>query len=620
MLPPGSAEPGAFNSRRAPWVVAITEAVADPVYSSVVAVMGSQMSKTDGVILNSIGWQLDDDPQPILYIGPTQKNTESISTDRVSKMIRSVPSLFDGLAKGKKDKITEKYINGVRLGFGWAGSATELASHPAAKVFIDERDRMGDVGGEGDVNTLADARTATYDGCVVTTSTPLVGDVEPYIHPETGMEHWKHSDSVSSPTWALWQEGSKHEWALPCPECREYFIPRFKLLWWPKDSSPNAAFKSARLTCPSCDAHIENSQKEKMNSRGVFVAPGQKVIADSDGAEQAIIVNDDGSQSFVGFGSYLPPSERTGSVSFWVSGLCSPWRTFGHRARTFLNAVASGEQGRVQAAINTGFGELYRVSGDAPSWEVVANLREPYAFDTVPDDVQVVTCGVDVQKDRLIYVIRGWGAHWSSWLIRHGEIYGETEHDQVWNDLAKLLTAPVGQFRISRMVIDSGYRPGDKYKRPDNQIYLFCRRFNGFALASKGHETLDKPYKAAKIDVSVGGKIIKHGLQLWHLNSDYLKSWVHSRLEWPEDQPGRWHLSQDTTDDYCQQLVAEARSVKPSGQITWIRIRKDNHYLDCEALNVAAAHILQIHTLRPKNPDGPAIQTGRRVRHKGIGG
>ena len=70
------------------------------------------------------------------------------------------------------------------------------------------------------------------------------------------------------------------------------------------------------------------------------------------------------------------------------------------------------------------------------------------------------------------------------------------------------------------------------------------------------------------------------------------------RLDWPADAPGTRHISEDATDDYCQQLTAEARMVKPSGQATWIRVRRDNHYLDCEALNVAAAYMLNLHAHR----------------------
>ncbi|MGZ7274536.1 terminase gpA endonuclease subunit, partial [Streptococcus pyogenes] len=67
-----------------------------------------------------------------------------------------------------------------------------------------------------------------------------------------------------------------------------------------------------------------------------------------------------------------------------MSGLCSPWRSFGQRAKAYVAAIRSGEPGRIQAAVNTGFGELYSVAGDAPDWSVVADLRRPYAFGEVP--------------------------------------------------------------------------------------------------------------------------------------------------------------------------------------------------------------------------------------------
>ena len=115
---------------------------------------------------------------------------------------------------------------------------------------------------------------------------------------------------------------------------------------------------------------------------------------------------------------------------------------------------------------------------------------------------------------------------------------------------------------------------------------------------AKGHDTQDKPVKSAKIEIDSRGGVAKRGLQLWHIDSDYFKSWVHGRIEWPAGEPGAWHLPDDVTDDYCQQIVAEQRLVKTSGKVTWIKTRKDNHFLDCEALNAAAATIRQVHTLR----------------------
>lgn len=564
------------------------------------------MSKTDGCILNTIGWQLDDDPMPIMYIGPTQKNTESISNDRVTKMINNVPSLYDGLAKGQKNKVSEKFINGVRLGFGWAGSATELASHPAAKVFIDERDRMGgDVEGEGDVNTLADARTATYDGCVITFSTPLTGHVETEVDRASGLERWKVSDDLQSPTWALWQEGSRHEWAWPCPSCDKYFIPKFKYLHWPKKANPNEAYKDAQIVCPHCGELHSNDRKEWMNAHGVFVAPNQIIADHRKNDLAATLTNDDGVKKVVSFGSFLPLSDPSPDASFWVSGLCSPWRTYGRRARTFLNAVKSAEPGRIQAAINTGFGELYTVSGDAPDWKSVESQKIDYVEGDVPEDVQKIVMSVDVQKNRLVYVVRGFGFQKESWKLESGELHGDTDKDAVWDALAIYHGTTYNDIPIHRCFIDSGYRA--------EFVYAFCRKHSLWAFPTKGHDEQDKPLKSARIDVNIIGKSSKVGLQLWHIDSDFYKSWVHTRVEWgPEVQYG-WHLSSDTTEDYCKQIVAEGRTVKPSGKVMWVRLRKDNHFLDCEAMCAACADSLNVDKLLPKKPVAPREEVNKVV-------
>src|SRR5947208_9151119 len=108
---------------------------------------------------------------------------------------------------------------------------------------------------------------------------------------------------------------------------------------------------------------------------------------------------------------------RTG-YRFWVSGLASPFVTFGERAAEFLEAVALGEAGKIQGVMNAAFGELYAPGGgEAPAWAEVAKLRAPYRYGDLPTGVITITSGVDVQKNRLIYVVRGWGARGTSWLL-----------------------------------------------------------------------------------------------------------------------------------------------------------------------------------------------------------
>jgi phage terminase large subunit GpA-like protein len=87
-------------------------------------------------------------------------------------------------------------------------------------------------------------------------------------------------------------------------------------------------------------------------------------------------------------------------------------------------------------------------------------------------------------------------------------------------------------------------------------------------------------------------------MQLWHLDSDYLKSWVHGRIRWPVGEVGAWHLYQDTDEDYCRQVVAEQLLIKPSGRRVWLVKNRSNHYLDAETNALAAALTLQIQSLR----------------------
>ena len=544
-------------------------AFADSRYRQVVVVMGAQMGKTEA-IFNILGHRFDDGPVvPALYIGPTAKQVKSVSEDRIKKMLRSTPSLDAKLLKGQKDRITEKYIAGVRLGFGWAGSATELASHPAGLVLIDERDRMdADAGGEGDPVMLARARTKNYPSAKVGVfSTPTI--------------------EGASPIWALWEEGTREIWCWQCAHCGEWFAPRLKLLVWDNvdKATPAEARRTAQLACPHCGGLHESRRKQSMNAAGRF-------LPHDVGDDDDLTPRDE--------------PEETSTASYWVSGIASPWQSFGDIAEMMVSAQRSGEDERAQAVANTYGGELWRVRGDAPDWEHVHALRGEYQPGQIPAGVQMLTAGVDVQRDGLYYVIRGWGFGATSWLVRHGYIPGETEFDSVWILLGRVMSESyVNGIRVQRVFIDSGYRPGDRHARPENIIYTHCRRDSGRSFPTKGHDTQDRPLKASLIDVSIGGRLLKGGVQLWHVDTDYLKTWLYGRLRWPEGEVGGWHLHAQVDEDYCRQLVAEELIVKSSGRRIWVRRNRSNHYLDCEALALAAALTLQVHALpEPRDPAG----------------
>lgn len=571
MLPPGSPEPGRWRTSRVPYTRDIYRAFSNPRVETVVGVMGSQMSKSEALI-NLIGHRFSDGPYvPVLYIGPTEKNVRSMSNDRVRKLIESTPKLYERLAKGQDDKITEKWIAGIRLGFAWAGSATELASHPAGLVLVDERDRMlNDVGGEGDPVEMARARGSNFPGFKLGVfSTPTV--------------------EGASPIWSLFLSGTMRKWAWQCTACNEWFVPRLELLVYPKERRDlDTLEREAGVVCEHCGTLHLNAAKKSLNANGRYLAHTQ----DAEGKHIPV-----------------PFDEPVGgsTESFWVSGLCSPWQSFGQRAERLIKAYASQEPERIQAVINTGFGELYRIKGDAPPWEHVMEARDiGLAAKERPAWTKLVTCGVDVQKRGLYFCIRAWGFNNRSHLIEHGYIEGETEYDDVWILLRQILDQQVGgRFLIDRTFIDSGYKPGSG-AQPDHKVYSFCRLTQGRAMPTKGQQTQDRPLKTTKVDVSVSGRILQGSLILWNVDTDHFKRWVHAQLQIPEGGTRLWTTHRDITEDYCRQLVAEERVSKASGRVLWVK-RGQNHYFDCEVLARAAAVSRQVESIagRPEPKAAP---------------
>src|SRR5262249_18623445 len=157
--------------------------------------------------------------------------------------------------------------------------------------------------------------------------------------------------------------------------------------------------------------------------------------------------------------------------------------------------------------------------------------------------------------------------------------------------------------------------PGKREELPLNRIYDFCRRFPRFVRPTKGSSIpMRVPLIKSRIEVTARGTAAKYGLELIRLDTDHWKSWVHERVRWPDDQPGAWHLPHDVDDDYCKQIVAEARIRLPSGRPQWVRRSRENHFLDCEAMQAAAQHMLNAarippsrRTVRPASAPAPVM-------------
>jgi phage terminase large subunit GpA-like protein len=572
VLPAGNAEPGAWRSDRVPYTRPICQAFADLASRWVVVVMGSQMAKTE-TILNIIGHRFDDGPRvPCLYVGPTENQVRGFCRERLDPMLRTVPGIASKMAQGHEDKITEKYVAGVRLGGAWAGSATELASRPAGLVLLDERDRMeSSTGGEGDPVELVDARIATFPGGKLGIfSTPTIHNASPIV--------------------ALFDQGSREFWCWPCKHCGALFRPEARLLTYDKDAPAAALAESARVACPHCGGAHEDADKPALNAGGRFVA--HRLVPGQDGVYEPV-----------------PQLERGEIRSFWVSGLCSPWQSFGRLAQKLAAAYASKDPEKLQAVLNTAFGETYRAAGDAPKTEDVRRTVARVPRRQVPSWAALLTMGVDVQKSGLWYAVRAFGFDQAAQAMRshaidHGFIFGDPEYDDVWLALSRvrdadyLTTDGNARRRVELALCDSGYNPGaDRYRRPAHVVYEACRRSAWRMLPSKGHAAQKSPAYLSKIETLPSGRIIP-GLRIWHVDTDHFKTAIHASIRRAaEDAAPLWTLHAEADEHYLEQLIAEELLITSAGRRIWkLRGRADNHLLDCEVLAHAAAWIHQAKT------------------------
>lgn len=567
--------PGPRDPWLTPYVVPWERAVESGNYLISCMVTSAQSGKTDSM-LDLIGARLDQRPTPIIYVGPSREFNTDQFEPRLMELFSQARGLGSKLAAGKRNKKTLKYVSGVRLRLAHAGSSTALKSDPAALALIDEYDEMlANVKKQGDPLGLVKARGDTFaDFAIAIASTPSQGWADVTIDEKSGLEFWRRGSDVAeieSQIWRLYQQGTMFHWTWPCPFCGDWFVPRMKLLRWPKGASPAEARVNAWVECPHCHAAIAEEQKATMNARALPIAPGQ----------------------WIEDGEVRGEPAATSVYSLWVSGLCSPFKTFGDRAEDYLTAEQSGDPQRMQTVCNASFGELFAPGGgEVPEWREVMALRMPYARGTVPEGVVFLTAGIDVQKNRLVYSVRGWGMRATSWLIDEGELWGETDRLEVWADLDDLLGSEYGRIKIKIAFIDSGFRPGKVDTVPEHRVYEFCRAHQVFCFPTKGSDLLSTPFIKRRIEVTAAGTGAKYGLELVRLSTDFWKLWVHERIRWPKDSPGAWHLHEQVDEGYAKQIVSEARTKSPAGRPVWVQRSRENHFFDAECLNAAAGFML----------------------------
>jgi phage terminase large subunit GpA-like protein len=253
--------------------------------------------------------------------------------------------------------------------------------------------------------------------------------------------------------------------------------------------------------------------------------------------------------------------------------------------REFLEVKSDRDQ--LRTFCNTVLGEPFEDDYTAKiSPDGLMVRREEYLPGSCPAGVLLLTCGVDVQDNRLAVSVWGWGRGEEAWLVWHQEIHGDPTREEVWEQLDTVLSAgwPLadgGELKITALGVDSG-------GHCTHEVYGFARQRRAHGvIALKGANTAGKPVigKGSKQDVNRRNEVIKKGVTLYLVGTDTAKVTLFGRLRHTTSGPGSFHFGQGADEEFFRQLTAEKqqmRTVKGFPVREWVKASGDrNEALDC---------------------------------------
>lgn len=550
-----AAEPGRW--RTLPYQRGIMDAITDPAVERVSFMKSARVGATK-MMDAAIGYYMHQDPCPILVVQPTVEDAQGYSKEEVAPMLRDCPALHgkvEDKSKTSENTILHKTFAGGSLTMVGANSGRGFRRVSRRVVLFDEVDGYPpSAGSEGDQIKLGIRRTEYYwNRKIIAASTPLT--------------------SGQSRIEEMFELGDQRRYCVPCPHCGAMDFLAFReserghWMQWP-DGSP----REAHFVCSSNGCVIEHEHKPWMLDRGEWRADG----------------------TFDGHASF----------HLWAAYSLSPNATWGMIAEEFLEANEQGPE-KLKTFVNTTLGETWQDRGEAPEWERLYQRREEYPIGSVPEDVALVTCGVDVQKDRFVYEVVGWARDKQSYSVEAGELWGDTAHADTWRQLDELLSRSFSGRSIDLLAIDSGYATQD--------VYSWARRYPiSRVIACKGVKTerslVGSP---SKVDVNSSGKKLRGGYRVWPVGVDIgkreLYGWL--RLPAPEDgepHPPGWCHFPEYGAEFFRQLTAEqlvTRTTRSGHAVPeWQVIPgRENHYLDCRVLARAAATVKGLDRMSPSS-------------------
>jgi len=605
--PDTSAEPGQYRSARTPYMRGPMDAFTDTEVEEIDVMSAGQVAKSTA-IQNMIGYIIDEDPGPTMYVVPREKDV----VDRSQKIFKPMVMLSEALRRhitgNPRDLQTDYFtFDRMTLYFAWAGSAPEMAQRTIKYLFFDEPDKYPLFAGR-EANPIAQAvkRTVTFwDRKIVKMCTPT-----------TELGYINVSYNLSN----------KQEIFCPCPHCGEFKIWKFSQLKLPKTlRDPEKIIETGDVwyECEVCGIKIYEVQKADLVAEHIWLAEGQTITADGNITGQ--------------------PVRSKRHSGFNISGLVSTWMSWPSIMADWFRA--NTEQGIAQGARmefdNLTLGIPHKETGKKLKASEVRKLTGGFSRATVPADCLLLVASADYHKSRargivrIDYQVHGFGYGMRNWVISSGSVPSfEKLDDEVllspfpWADGTSQKEKP--WLAVMVMFVDSGYEPDD--------VYEYCRQRPGLTIPTKGEPGPRlKPLQASSLESATEHRLSRRsrqryrGMQLLIVDTFYFKdqvtSWAQPRMddEGKIISPALTQFYDEIPSYYFTEFTNEQKVLlhDKRGNARWlwqpVTTGAPTHSLDTAVLCAAAAFYKGVHYLRPAKSQKAlpaAVRPGRRPKHR----
>ena len=577
----------------------------------------AQSAKTQMLVDNWFAHNVICDPTDMMIVQTAKDTARDFSKRRIDRLINSTKDLKKRLRGGGSDDNTfdKVFKAGNILTLGWP-TKNQLAGKAIPKMALTDYDRMPeDVDGDGPAFILAFNRTKTFlsRGMTMAESSPSKPILDPKWKPKT-----PHEAPPTKGILGLYNTGDRRRLYGQCPHCKEYFTPSISIdaFFIPDLPDLSEAALKAELICTSCGTGISqlNEEARLFRKSGVWVKEGQTI-------------NQDGEISGQGL--------KSRRASFWMPGWFAGFQSWDAIIYNYLTAKyeyeRTGEEEGMQGVVNTDIGGaylplMYKNSGvDA---DALADRATDYEKYLVPNGVRWLEATADVQKNRFVVQVIGYGVGLENWLVDRysitfsGRLGDDGENEPLnpagyledWDILqSKIIERTYelsdGSGRLMPIKIalcDSGGSKDDYTNSTvTKNAYDFWRKLRKkgkhqhFHLI-KGRATgpsVEKTYpdSSNRKDRNSGAR---GDVPVQMLNSNTLKDMVAADMQRAESGPGFMNFPQWLKKWFYQELTAEMRTAKG-----WVnKAKKRNEAFDLYTYGRAGCKILKADRIDWQSP------------------